>query len=202
LVLAGRDGDKATGEARDLNARYRGDRCCGAKADASHGESLQRLFQGADLVVAASSTSAHAETVAEACLSAGLDYMEVLQQEVGGGGGWNRASPPPALLRHRCRVPSDRRPSWCGGRPRLDSVCAARVGSVIRLAGVVLLAGDDRAVETEFREYQALTSRPLAADGLVAVLSSEVMTFGHGFGRRYTMPMFSEPRLLRSDPLA
>src|SRR4030042_775502 len=74
VVLAGRDADKAARAAAGWNGRFPGTRVRSARADAGQAGSLAALFAGADLVVVASSSSAHVKIVAAAALEAGIDY--------------------------------------------------------------------------------------------------------------------------------
>jgi saccharopine dehydrogenase (NAD+, L-lysine-forming) len=200
LVLAGRNVDKACAAARALNERHPGERCTAARADAADGEGLRQLFAGADVAVVASSTSMHVDTVAAACLAAGVDYLDP-----------NYSTAKLAALRKlepriidagRCFVTDA---GFHPGLPALlvrraaqalDSVCAARVGSVIQIDWRELSFSPETIEElvTEFREYLALDFRGgrWRRMGWWESFRPMWMTFGHGFGRRYTMPMFLE----------
>ena len=200
LVLAGRNGEKALKEAAGWNERFPGERVRGLAADAADAESLRRAFTGAELVVVASSTSPVAGTVAEAALEAGLDYMD------------------PQISRHKLAVLREMAPrieaagrcfvtdaGFHPGLPaalvrfaatRFDRLRSARVGSVIQIDWNTLTFSDATLEElvTEFRDYQSLHYergrwRPM---GWLESFRPVWMTFGHGFGRRYTMPMFLE----------
>lgn len=76
LILAGRHPEKAQALADELNRRAGSNRVRSAYADAAHIESL-RSMDGADLVLAASSTAAYTENVARAALAAGSDYLDI-----------------------------------------------------------------------------------------------------------------------------
>jgi NAD(P)-dependent dehydrogenase (short-subunit alcohol dehydrogenase family) len=200
LVLAGRSEARAAAEAAALNARFPGDRVSGIAADASDRQSLLRAFTGMDIVVAASSTSNVVTTVAEAALEAGLDYLDpqfsrakvaALQSmaariEAAGrcfvtDGGFHPGLPA-ALVRLAAS--------------RFERLRSANVGSVIQIDWKTLDVAPATIDElvAEFRDYQSLHFkggrwRPM---GWVESFRPIWMTFGHGFGRRYTMPMFLE----------
>ena len=76
LRVAARNGAKAQAEAAGWNSRYPGDRVRGLAADASDRVSLRAACEGAQWLIAASSTSGQAGIVAEVALEAGLDYMD------------------------------------------------------------------------------------------------------------------------------
>ncbi|MEW6569276.1 MAG: saccharopine dehydrogenase NADP-binding domain-containing protein [Chloroflexota bacterium] len=200
LVLAGRDGGKARRAAEGWNARFPGARCRGQAADARDAASLRRAFEGADLVVVASSTSAAVETVAQAALASGLDYLDP-----------NYSTRKLRLLREmapaieaagRCFITDG---GFHPGLPallirfaasRFDQLCSARVGSVIQIdwRGLEFAPETVEELVAEFRDFQMLDYRGGAwrKPGWLAWFFPTWMTFGHGFGRRYTVPMFLE----------
>ena len=63
ITLAGRNLEKANQAATRLNTECGGGRVNGAYADASDPQSLQKAFEGIDIVVVASSTAEYAESV-------------------------------------------------------------------------------------------------------------------------------------------
>jgi len=200
LVLAGRSEARAVAQAAALNARFPGDRVSAIAADASDRQSLLRAFTGMDIIVAASSTSNVVTTVAEAALEAGLDYLDpqfsrakvaTLQAmaariEAAGrcfitDGGFHPGLPA-ALVRLAAS--------------RFERLHSANVGSVIQIDWKTLdiaPATIDELV-AEFRDYQSLhfTGGRWRPMGWVESFRPVWMTFGRGFGRRYTMPMFLE----------
>lgn len=76
LVLAGRAPARAEALAAELGARYPG-RVTARRADAADAASLDAAFTGIDMVAVAASTLAHAETVIEAAVRAGIDYFDL-----------------------------------------------------------------------------------------------------------------------------
>jgi saccharopine dehydrogenase (NAD+, L-lysine-forming) len=200
LVLAGRNPQKARAEAASWNERFPGERCRGMAADASDLESLRRVFEEADLVIVASSTSASAGTVAEAALEARADYMDpqysrsklavlrglIPRIEAAGrcfitDAGFHPGLPA-ALIRFAAR--------------HFDHLRSARVGSVIQIDWNTLTFSDATLEElvNEFRDYQPQHYKGGRWHSMTFLesFSPVWMTFGHGFGRRYTMPMFLE----------
>ena len=200
LVIAGRNGERAAQAAADWNQRFPGGRARGLAADASDPESLRRLFAGADLVVVASSTSAHTATVARAALEAGLDYMDP-----------HYSTPKLAVLRGmapdieaagRCFITDA---GFHPGLPAalvrfaalsLSPLRSAHVASVIQIDWASLDVSPSTLDElvTEFREYKAMHfigGRWKSMNWLQMMLPTWV-SFDHGFGKRYAMAMFLE----------
>jgi len=200
LILAGRNEARALAEAAALNERFAGRRVRGIAADAGDRQSLLRAFEGANLVVAASSTSAVVTTTAEAALEAGLDYLDPqfsrakvaelqkMAARIQAAGhcfitdaGFHPGLPA-ALVRYAAT--------------HFDRLQIANVGSVIQIDWRTLDVSPSSIDElvTEFRDYQSLHYkdgrwRPM---GWIESFRPVWMTFGRGFGRRYTMPMFLE----------
>jgi saccharopine dehydrogenase (NAD+, L-lysine-forming) len=77
ITLAARNVDRARSAADELNRRFPGGRANAVSADACDGESLRCAFDNQDLVVVASPTTEHAETVIRACLDVGADYLDI-----------------------------------------------------------------------------------------------------------------------------
>jgi saccharopine dehydrogenase (NAD+, L-lysine-forming) len=77
IVLAGRTLEKVQTLADKLDADFKGGRVTALRADAADAASLKAAFTGADLLLVAAPTTAHAETVIRAALEAGVDYLDV-----------------------------------------------------------------------------------------------------------------------------
>jgi saccharopine dehydrogenase (NAD+, L-lysine-forming) len=77
VVVAGRSLDKGEAAAAELDVRYPG-RVSARAADAADAASLARALDGVGLVAVAASVLAHAATVAQAALDAGVDYFDLL----------------------------------------------------------------------------------------------------------------------------
>ncbi len=200
VVVAGRDGERAAVFAAELNASHAGERATWIAADATRRESLSRAFEGATMVVAASSTTAHASAVAEAALEAGADYIDPqyskaklaalrrLAPKIEAAGlcfvtdGGFHPGLPAALIR------------FAAGR--VEHLRRARVASVIQIdwTALELSPATIQELVTEFMDYQSLHYRDRAwrSMGWVESLRPIWVEFGHGYGRRYTMPMFLE----------
>jgi saccharopine dehydrogenase (NAD+, L-lysine-forming) len=200
LVLAGRDGERAAQAAEEWNRRFPGQRARGIAADASDSESLRRAFAGADLVVAASSTSEHAGTVASAALEAGLDYMDphYSTQKLGA----LRKLAPAIEAAGRCFITDA---GFHPGLPaalvrfaalRLKPLRSARVASVIQIdwASLELSPSTLDELVTEFREYKPIhfVGSQWKRMNWLQMMLPVWFRFDHGFGRRYAMPMFLE----------
>ncbi len=200
LVLAGRDAGRASEAAEAWNGRFAGQRVRGRAADAADAESLGGLFEGVDLVIVASSTSPYVGTVAKAALDAGIDYLdcqystaklEVLRAmaaEIESAGrcfvtdaGFHPGLPA-VLVRYAAK--------------RLGRLSSAIVGSVIQVDWARLQVSPSTAEElvAEFRDYRALRYRDgrWQSMGWLEMMRPIWMAFGHGFGRRYTVPMYLE----------
>ncbi len=200
LVLAGRDGDKIARAAAMWNGRYPGGRVEGVRADAAEVGSLVAAFAGAQWVVVASSSSPHVKTVARAALEAGADYLdpqfsrsklavlEEMRPQIQSAGrcfitdGGFHPGLPAALVRY--------------ASGHFDRMRSARVGSVIQVDWSRLQFSPATLEElvTEFLDYQSLHFQGgrWVKMGWLESFLPVYMTFGHGFGRRYTMPMFLE----------
>lgn len=206
VVVAGRDGERAAAFAAHLNATLPGDRSTWTAADATRPDSLLRAFEGATLVVAASSTSAQASVVAEAALHVGADYIDP-QYSTAKLAALRRLAPRIEAA-GRCFVTDG---GFHPGLPaalirfaagRMDQLRRARVASVIQIdwKAIDLSPATVHELVMEFKDFKSLYYRDRAwrSMGWLESLRPIWVTFGHGFGRRYTMPMFIEE--LRSLP--
>lgn len=77
LILAGRNQERATTHAAQLNAKHNTERVTGRRVDASDPASLKAAFADVAFVVVASSTSQYTAVVAQAAIDAGIDYLDV-----------------------------------------------------------------------------------------------------------------------------
>ncbi len=73
LILAGRNAEKATAYAKELNS----DRISVRRVDATDVHSLREGLKGVDFLLVAAPTTHQADTVIEAALEAGVDYLDV-----------------------------------------------------------------------------------------------------------------------------
>jgi len=206
LTLAGRNLEKAQSAVEKLNADHGGNRVNAVYADASDSQSLRKAFDGMDMVVVASSTSEHAETVARSAMEAGIDYLDVqysttkmqvlqsLSKEIERAGlcfitdGGFHPGLPAALVRYAAE--------------HFDSLDSANVGSVIKVDWGTLELSPATMEEFvgEFMDFQTLHFK----DGhwqtvsALAMMMPKFMDFGGEFGRQYCIPMFLEE--MRSLP--
>jgi len=206
LVIAGRNGEKATSAARALNRVYGGERVAGIAADVSDASSLKRAFQGVDMVVVASSTARYARQVASAALEARIDYLDIqystqkiaalksLAAQVTAAGlcfvtdGGFHPGLPAVLVRYAA--------------PCFDSLGKANVGSVLKQDWASLTVPDETVIELieEINDFEPLFFK----DGrwvkarFSGMLDYQTMDFGGKFGRQYCVPMFLEE--MRSLP--
>lgn len=77
LFLAARRLEKTRALADELTRSFPGRRLSALHADAADVASLQTAFQGMDLILVASPTTAYAESVVRSALEAGADYLDV-----------------------------------------------------------------------------------------------------------------------------
>ncbi len=200
LVLAGRRPERAEALAATLNHAHPGDRVRAARADAADGPGLRGALAGADLVLVASSTSAHAGTVARAALDASCDYLDVqisadklaalraLEGEIAAAGrhfitdGGFHPGMPAAMVRYAAA--------------HFDRLERAHVASVIQIDWNQLRLGRETLDEFvgEFRGYKAHSYRDGRWQGPPwrHWLWPPRFDFGPPFGRRYGFPMFLE----------
>src|SRR5512143_3670121 len=73
VILAGRNIEKATAYAKELNS----DRVSVLRVDAADANSLKESLKGVDFLLVAAPTTHQADTVIEAALYAGVDYLDV-----------------------------------------------------------------------------------------------------------------------------
>ena len=76
VVLAGRDLEAARELARELGGVYGAERCSARRVDASDPAGVRAGLEGAGMVVVASSTACHVETVIDAAIEARVDYLD------------------------------------------------------------------------------------------------------------------------------
>lgn len=200
LIVAGRD----LARAQTFAASFNSPRVSARRADAADLASLCAALEGVDVLVVASSTAVYSETVIQAALDAGVDYLDVIyarektavlqrhapQIETAGrcfvtDGGFHPGLPA-ALVRYAA--------------PYFDQLTSARVGSVIKIDWRSLNLSPSTMEEfvAEFLDFQMLAF----ADGRwqrqswLSMMKPATMDFGRevgpGFGRQYALPMFLE----------
>ncbi len=193
LVLAGRNGEKARQAARELNDRFNGGRVTGVRADAGDATTLAAAFDGAGIVVVASSTVGHAATVARSALERGLDYLDIqysarkLRVLRGMAGAIEQAGRcfiteagfhpglPSALVRYAAS--------------RFDRLERAITASVLNpQGGLPYSGGADELVES-FRHYRPKVYRGGAWRGISFWNPYRRIRFGRGFGTRGCVPL-------------
>lgn len=206
LVLAGRTVAKAEAAAAELNRLWAGDRVGAAYADAFDVTSLEKAFDGSNMVIVASSTAKYAREVATAALAAGIDYLDIqystaklaalasLSEEIQKAGrcfiteaGFHPGLPA-ALVRYVA--------------PRFDRLDRALVGSVIKLnwSGYELANSTAYEILDEINDFQTLVFKEgrWQKARLFGMLDYVSMDFGGEFGKQPCMPMFLEE--MRSLP--
>jgi saccharopine dehydrogenase (NAD+, L-lysine-forming) len=78
LILAGRNLERAEEAAERLNAESSRSRVAAMQVDVAEAQSLANAFRNADTVLVCSPTSRYAGQVAQAALSADIDYLDIL----------------------------------------------------------------------------------------------------------------------------
>jgi len=198
LVLAGRAGDQAQKLADTLNQKFTTQRVTAKSLDAANFESLQRAFQGVDLVIVASSTLDYVNNVARAALEARIDYLdtqlsspekfhilESLRKDIEQAGccfitdaGFHPGLPA-ALINYAAR--------------QFDRLEQAQVASLLQVNWQVLTFSEATWIEflKELKNYQSLVwqgkqwLKP-------SWWSTKKFDFGAPFGPRDCVPMFLE----------
>jgi saccharopine dehydrogenase-like NADP-dependent oxidoreductase len=198
--LAGRNLQKAEYLAAECNQAFPGERASAVYADASDSASLERAFQGIDLVVVASSTTQYAREVASTALAAGVDYLDIqystkkvavlksLSGEIEKAGrcfitdGGFHPGLPAALVRYAAES--------------FDSLEIARVGSVIKEDWVSLNLPDETVHELieELNDFVMMVFKEghWQKTGPLGMRDYQRMDFGREFGQQYCAPMFLE----------
>ena len=200
LILAGRNIKKAEELAAELNRNCRADRVAPAYADASVAASLKQVFQGAEMVVVASSTAKYAKEVATAALEADINYLDIqystqkvtllksMQKDIKAAGhcfitdGGFHPGLPAALVRYAAQ--------------HLDTLEKAIVGSVIKEDWRRLSPANDTLVELleEINDFVPLIFKEgrWKKAGMYGMQDTLTMDFGREFGKQYCVPMFLE----------
>jgi Saccharopine dehydrogenase NADP binding domain len=206
IVLAGRNVQKASNLTAEFNQVFPGERVSWVFADAADSASLERAFQGADLVVVASSTARYAREVANAALAAGIDTLDIqystqkittlksLSAEIEKAGrcfitdGGFHPGLPAALVRYSAES--------------FESLEKAQVGSVIKEDWASLSLPDETVHELieELNDFKLLVFKEghWKKAGMLGMQDYLRMDFGREFGQQYCAPMFLEE--MRSLP--
>jgi saccharopine dehydrogenase (NAD+, L-lysine-forming) len=196
LILAGRHPEKAQALADELNRQVNSIRVESAFADAADIESLG-AFNGADLVVAASSTAVYCENVARAALAAGADYLDI-QYSRQKAAVLRRLAPE---IEHagRCFITDGGfHPGLPAALVRYAASCVGRleeaiVGSVISADWASFNLGQETMQEFT-REFIDFDSR-VFHDGrwqelsAISMMAPKTLSFGPPFGRRACIAM-------------
>jgi saccharopine dehydrogenase (NAD+, L-lysine-forming) len=200
LVLGSRSASKAAAQAEQLNLQFPGARVSSVVVDAASPDSLKTALGGVQMLAAASSTSAHVNVTARACLEAGVDYFDVqysaskiralheLEDEIIRAGccfitdGGFHPGLPAALIRYAAE--------------QFDSLHAANVGSVIKIDWKSLNVDESTVIEmaSEFNDFdmrffQNGAWKKARMDFVVDMLK---MDFGEPFGIQACYPMMLE----------
>lgn len=199
LVIAGRSRARAEQAAAEWSVRHPG-RVRGLAADAADRASLERAFSGVDLVAVVSSTSRHTANLAAAALEHGLDWIDA--QYSAAKLATLQALSPRLEAAGRCFLtdggfhPGLPALLVRAAAPRFDRLTAAHVGSVIQVDWASLSLSPETLEEFvgEFLDYLPLHFRSgrWRRAGWLEMAMSRWSDFGHGFGRRYGVPMFLE----------
>ena len=200
VVLAGRNQGAAGALARELGDAYGAERCAALRVDASDPASVRAGLEGVDMVVVASSTARHVETVIDAAIDARVDYLDtqysslkierltaaVPRLEAAGvcavtDGGFHPGIPA-ALVRFAA-----------ANIPRLQ---VANVGSLLQMDWRDIEVADVTMVEMvqEFADYSSQYYRAgrWCSMGWLTGSGSRPFDFGPPWGRRSCVPMFLE----------
>lgn len=197
IVLAGRNIEKAESFTASLNHKFKTNRVSAARVDAANTQSLNNAFEKVDFVIVASSTSEYVRNVANAVLSARIDYLDVqyssakvdilksMKEEIERAGccfiteGGFHPGLPAALVRYAASY--------------FDRMEKANVGSVIKINWKGLKVSDST-VEEMVKEI--LDFQPLSYKNGKWVKSGwrgfKKFNFGLDFGEQYSVPMFLE----------
>ena len=82
VVLAGRNQGAVGALARELGEVFGAERCGALRVDASDPVSVRAGLEGVDMLVVASSTARHVETVIDAAIDARVDYLDTQYSSV------------------------------------------------------------------------------------------------------------------------
>jgi len=200
VVLAGRNQEAASELARELGDLYGAARCGARRVDASDPASVRAGLEAVDMVVVASSTSRHVETVIEAAIEAGVDYLDTQYSsdkverlkaaasriEAAGicaitDGGFHPGVPAALVRFAAAKIPALR---------------VANVGSLLQIDWRAIEIADVTALEMvqEFADYssQYYGAGRWRSMGWLTGSGGLRFDFGPPWGRRNCVPMFLE----------
>jgi saccharopine dehydrogenase (NAD+, L-lysine-forming) len=200
VVLAGRNEGAARELARELGAVYGAERCGARRVDASDPAGVRTGLEGVDMIVVASSTACHVETVIDAAIDAHVDYVDTQYSsdkverlkaaasriEAAGicaitDGGFHPGIPA-ALVRFAAS--------------KIASLRVANVGSLLQIDWRAIEIADVTALEMvqELADYSSQHYRAgqWRSMGWVTGSGSLRFDFGPPWGRRRCVPMFLE----------
>jgi NAD(P)-dependent dehydrogenase (short-subunit alcohol dehydrogenase family) len=202
VVIAGRRLAEAKTLAERLGKRAKPERARAVLADVDDFALLTHAFQGTDLVIVASSTSAQVDTVAQAALEAGADYLDV--QYSSAKVRYLESIAGEIAERGRCFITDG---GFHPGLPAalvrfaagfMDRIQRAHVGSVIQLdwKGLALSRGTTMEFVAELKSYRPAWFKQ--GTWMESWRERRRFAFGAPFGTRAASPMFLEE--LRSLP--
>jgi saccharopine dehydrogenase (NAD+, L-lysine-forming) len=200
VVLAGRNLGAARDLARELGDAYGAERCGARRVDASDPAGVRAGLEGVEMVIVASSTACHVETVIAAAIEAGVDYLDTQYSsekverlkaqasriEAAGicaitDGGFHPGVPA-ALVR------------FAAGK--IPSLRVANVGSLIQIDWRAIEIADVTALEMvqEFADYssQYFGAGRWRSMGWLTGSGGRRFDFGPPWGRRSCVTMFLE----------
>jgi saccharopine dehydrogenase (NAD+, L-lysine-forming) len=200
VVLAGRNLGAARDLARELGDVYGAERCGARRVDASDPAGVRAGLEGVEMVIVASSTASHVETVIAAAIEAGVDYLDTQYSsekverlkaqasriEAAGicaitDGGFHPGVPA-ALVR------------FAAGK--IPSLRVANVGSLLQIDWRAIEIADVTALEMvqEFADYssQYYGAGRWRSMGWLTGSGGLRFDFGPPWGRRSCVPMFLE----------
>jgi hypothetical protein len=200
VVLAGRNQEAASELARELGGVYGTARCGARRVDASDPAGVRAGLEGVDMVVVASSTACHVETVIEAAIEAGVDYLDTqygsdkierlkaVASRIEAAGmcaitdGGFHPGVPAALVRFAAA--------------KIPSLRVANVGSLLQIDWRAIEIADATALEMvqEFADYSSQYYRAgrWRSMGWLTGSGSRHFDLGPPWGRRSCVPMFLE----------
>ena len=200
ILLAGRNHGAASELARELGGVYGGERCGARRVDASDAASVRAGLEGVDMLVVASSTACHVETVIDAAIDARVDYLDTqysskkverlkaAASRIRAAGicaitdGGFHPGVPAALVRFAAA--------------KIPSLRIANVGSLLQIDWGAIEIADVTALEMvqEFADYSSQYYRAGRWRSMGWLTGSGGLRFDFGppWGRRTCAPMFLE----------
>lgn len=194
LIIAGRNADRATGFAAELNSEFPGDRVSARAVDAADPIALQNSLSGVGLLLVCAPLTLLAGQIARSALAAGVDYLDIYypqrvvpvmqafapEIEASGRCFIYQAGFHPGLLAALVRRVA----------PRFERLDSVRIGLAMNETHIGS-AESAREIVEGIADYEAFVFEKDRWKN-AGTADMQTLDFGPGFGRRTCFPLWFE----------